>query len=345
MDFFDRLAQSYDRFCVIINDPDLLYENLVQFSGYPCSIMLLAFALESFIPIPKFLRLSSMHQNIVSLGHKVNKEDNTGQQNFLSGLFLSILTIVVALFLLEILSLISGNDIVVVVLVLTLLLEMGKYQKLSQLFFRVINKQDYNFKDKARTLIDPELLRECDNLSVMGMSKALSESVAINTANRFFAILFWYSILSLEGAVFVYLVTVLTKAFNIKQKKYIPFGLSIYRINQAIFFLPNITIALMLAILSLHPLIFLNKVLHQIFKYPNLTTAILLSALGLSLNLKFSGPRFYNKEKVRFETLGGDNDPKIDSPLLCMRKIRLCGVIFIALNIVFYFYNYHVIYY
>lgn len=344
MDFFDRMAQAYDRFCVIVNDPELLYENLVQFSGYPCSIMLLAFVLESFIPIPKFLRLSSMHQNIVSLGYKVNKSENTGQQNFLSGLFLSILTIVIALFLLEILKLISGNDVIIIVLVLMLLLEMGKYQKLSQLFFRVINKQDNNFKDKARKLIAPELLRECDTLSLMGMSKALSESVAINTANRFYAILFWYSILNLEGALFVYLVTVLTKAFNIKQKSYIPFGLSIYRINQAIFFLPNLTIALILAILSLHPFYFLNKVLHQIFKYPNLTTAILLSSLGLSLNLKFSGPRFYNGEKVRFENIGGDEDPTIDSPLLCMRKIRICGVIFIALNFIFYFYNYHVIY-
>ena len=342
MDILHSLYNAEQTAKLILNNPELFYEKLKLFSTYPCSIMLFAFIIESFIPIPAFLRLNYIYSSMCRLGFKVNRKDNSQQQNFLSGLFLCLLAALISILLLEILKFLSCNDIVVVIITLTLLLSLRDYQVLSQRFCRLMSEKALYYKEQGKALIAPHVLRDTTKLSDMGMSKALSESVIINTASRFYAVLFWYAILDLEGALVTYLVTVLCKAFSIKKEENIPFGLSIYRVSQAIFLVPYLTIALLLALRSLRPYKFLKTVFTQCTTYPNFTTGILLSATGLSLDLKLSGPRFYSgDEKVRYEPLGGDHIARADSPLLCMRIIRMCGIIFICFNFIIYIYNMH----
>ena len=123
------------------------------------------------------------------------------------------------------------HDTIVSLLVLPFLLE-------SKIVLKTALEVKHFLRDERKDLAKIELqkimFRDCSKLSEMGINKALSEAVAMRLFINWFAIMVWYILLGLEGAIIMQMVAVMNRSFSFKHKRWEIFGAFIYRFEQAL---------------------------------------------------------------------------------------------------------------
>ena len=171
----------------------------------PSLILAIAVILEMFLPLGRRFKLDGLMGVFSALGRKVNRPSISAGQRAFAGFFLPTLIVSVLLFLVLTLDLVSGFDSILALVVLVLVLELKFPQDQSILVYRSLHE---GFKDKAKEVLRPMVLRETHMLSSMGIAKATSESAILRIFSGWFAVMIWYFMMGIEGAVFMQTVNV-----------------------------------------------------------------------------------------------------------------------------------------
>ena len=284
----------------------------------PSLVLALAVLIEMIIPLPKKLKLSGLSSVFAGLARKVNRTGFSNQQRAFAGVMLPTLMLT--------LDLIAGFDLLVALVVLVLVLELRFAQEGSVQVERALRE---GFKDKAKGLLAPMVLRETSMLSELGIAKACAESAILRIFSGWFAVMVWFLIAGLEGAVVMQTITILAREYNYKLRGNALFGKYIFRVQQIMLALPALILVPCLLI-SKKPLQALHCGKEGFKVYPAAVSGFVLGAIGGALDLSLGGPRYYQGNVVRLPKVGGSNNPSRESILSAMRKIRMCGLILLV---------------
>lgn len=298
---------------------------------YPAVTLLTAMLLEIILPINATWRLSSLAPLFSKMAAKVNRKENSQGQTLFSSVFLPFFLLSIALFIIIVLRFVIDHDTIVSLLVLPFLLE-------SKIVLKTALEVKHFLRDERKDLAKIELqkimFRDCSKLSEMGINKALSEAVAMRLFINWFAIMVWYILLGLEGAIIMQMVAVMNRSFSFKHKRWEIFGAFIYRFEQALL-IPAVVVLFVTMMCSVFALRILKnlKLHYKEFKTP--VASIVLDMMGSYANISLGGPRYYQGNLVRLPRLGGSKEPDIKSPLRIYNKLRFSGIVFVCICVIF----------
>ena len=296
----------------------------------PSLALTLAVLIEMLIPLPRKLKLTGLAGVFAALARKVNRPSFRDQQRAFAGVMLPTLIVSVLLFLVLTLDLIAGFDLIVALVVLVLVLDLRFAQEGSVQVERALHE---GFKEKAKSLLSGMVLRETSMLSELGIAKACAESAILRIFSGWFAVIVWFLIAGLEGAVVMQTVTILAREYNYKLRGNALFGKYIFRVQQIMLALPALVLIPCL-FFSRNPLRALACGKEGFSLYPAAVSGFVLGAVGGALNITLGGPRYYQGNLVRLPKVGGNNNPSRESILYAMRKIRMCGLILLVAAII-----------
>lgn len=231
-----------------------------------------------------------------------------------------------ALITLEFLCFIIIYDSLLSILLLPLLLESKPVKKNIA---TVRNAIDDGRKDTAKKILQTRMIRDCIKLSQMGMYKAMSEQMAMSMFVNWFAILVWYILLGVEGAVLMQAVAVMNRSFSSKEKKTVLFGIFIMKLEHAML-LPALAVFMLFMVFSFFYARIVKNIRSHIKSYLDVISSVILDTMGSYANCSLGGPRYYKNEIVRFAKLGAKNDPVAKTPFKIFNKIRFSGVLFVC---------------
>lgn len=307
-----------------------LFFAFVSILEYPAIILFTATIIELILPTKKKWCLSGMTPLFSKMASKVNRPENAISQTVFSGIFLPIATIISFVLTLELLRFCVSSDVILSLILLPILLESKGtlYQ-----MFSVKKEIDKNQRESARAVLQQYMKRDCMSLSDMGICKALCEYTAMRMFINWFAVMVWYMILDLEGALVIQLVAVMNNAFNFKEKKNEVFGAFVYKLEQSLLF-PVLIVFIPLMLCSLSVFRIIKQFKQHILEYTSFISSPVLDLLGSYANISLGGPRLYNGNKIRLTRIGGANDPDSRSALRLYNKIRFVGVMFVCLCVI-----------
>ena len=297
----------------------------------PSLILALAIIIEMLLPLPKKCKLSALYSIFAGLGRKVNRSGDSQSQRAFAGFFLPFLILTCLIFILLTVDIISNFDSLITLVALVYILEL-KYPQ--DQVIKVDRALHEGFKDKAKELLSSIVLRDTTPLSEVGIIKAGAESAILRIFEGWFAVIVWYYIAGIEGALMMQTIAVMARAFNYKLQGNHQFGKTIFHVYQVLLTFPAVVLALTLCC-SLHPLKALQAGWAAYKTYPAATSGFVLGAIGGSLNLSLGGPRYYQGYIMRLPRVGGEGTPQGNDILRAMRKIRMAGLILLIVTILF----------
>ena len=295
-----------------------------------CLILTLAVILEMIIPLSRKFKLDGLMGIFGALGRKVNRSGDSASQRSFAGIALPVLIIAVFMFLVITLYYFSNRDGIVALVIMFLILELKFPQDRAILVYRALHE---GFKDKAKDLLQSMVLRQTSMLSSMGIAKAASESAILRIFSGWFAVMVWYYLWGVEGAVLMQLINVLERTYNYKLRGNHQFGRMLFHLQQIMLVIPALLLMLCL-VCSKNPMRHFVTAAAGFKAYPAPISGLVLGAVGGSLNIALGGPRYYQGYIMRLPQVGGTYSPDEQSILYAMRKIRMCGIILLVLSIV-----------
>ena len=295
----------------------------------PSLILALAIIIEMIIPLPRSIRLYGLLPVFTGLSRKVNRPGRSETQRSFAGFMLPVIILLTLLFLVFTLDAFSGFDSIISLVVMILVLELKFPQDRTIDVYRALHE---GFKEKSRDLLSTMVLRETGMLSPMGISKAACEAAIMRIFTGWFAVIVWYFIGGIEAAVLMQTINIMSHAFNYKLRGNHAFGSTVYRMHQIMIFIPAVVLMAFL-FFSRNPVRHLAGAAEGMKTFPAPVTGMVLGAVGASLNISLSGPRYYQGVVLRLPKLGGEHNPDEQSMLHAMRKIRMCGLLLLVVSI------------
>ena len=289
----------------------------------PAALLTVAALIEMLLPLPGSWRLGRLAPIFTAMASKVNLPENTPNQTYLAGMLLPLLVVVLLLTLMLGLSLLAGFDNYLALVLLPLLLEARLSLRLTTPAMRAL---DEGHKEEARRLLKHAVLRETARLSPMGMCKAATELCLQRTFACWFAVMVWYLLAGLSGALMMQLTAVLARTFSDKDPRYKLFSTALTRAYHVLLLPPALFLGLTM-MFSFVPSMHIRRGLQAARAYPAAAAGFVLGVMGSCLNLSLGGPRYYAGTLIRYERIGGLHAPDSSSPLKAFRRIRLCGLI------------------
>lgn len=277
---------------------------------------------EWFIPYPYFLRPRLLISTFASLGKKVNKPENSNNQNKLAGIFLPITIITPIMIVIFMFGHVSTDSSFYYLgpFFLLLILESRPYRSLGRKIYKSLSRNDKI--NITKTTLQRFILRDTSKLSNLGLCKATIELIILRLFNSFYVPLFYYLIFGLEFAIVVKLLILLSQAFNKKLPSNLNFGYYTAKIANIIYIPPVISILIALSITPYKAKkeCLINSLNIYSKEWPNISSGLLLAYVAGMLNLKLGGPRIYESIKYRYPQIGGFKEPE---PNDIKRSIRL----------------------
>lgn len=311
----------------LLSSPDLppVVYQLIQ---DPAAILMAAALLEMWLPLPRAWRAARLTPLFNALGSKVNRPQRSSSERYFAGILLPLLILGVVLFLTLLLFTLAGFEVWLSFVLLILLLELNPQERLALQLKKLLTQGQ---KQKAKELLTSQVLRDTTPLSAMGTAKAGCECIALRLFSGWFAVIVWYLILGIEGAVLMQTVFVLNTAFNVKLAANRSFGLGIRRILQAMLLLP----ALVYGLLHLLNLRGFKQFKAGFAGMQNCAAApcsgFMLSLTAYLLHLSLGGPRYYEGTLVRYSPTGGEHNPMPQDLLRVLQHVRFYGFLLIGI--------------
>ena len=303
-------------------------EALWTLLSQPLPIAVCAIALEWLLPLPAGFRPSALVPALEQLARKVNRPGHHTTQQWLAGLLTPLVVLIPALAACWALRNLSLSEGLFDLLLLVWLLELKPLgQQVSAL--RPLLRQDK--LPLARLQLAPLVRRETRQLSLMGICKAVSESLILRWSGQWAAVLFWYLLAGIEAALCMRLLQLMNQAFSVKLQRNRLFGEISCRLYGLLCVVPAAVCVLLLGGFPGG-----GRALTQAWRgaahWPSRGQGALLAAVAGGLNVRLGGPRFYDEHKQRFAVLGGQQEPDVTTPRRVLSRLqRLSLVCWLAL--------------
>ncbi|TYK66993.1 cobalamin biosynthesis protein CobD/CbiB [Colwellia echini] len=228
----------------------------------------------------------------LQLGKKVNNSKNSSTQQIIAGLLALLITLVPITIILWLFD----EFVEVEYLWQGLLL----YCALGSLYLGQVNKdiaQALVSKQKhlAKQTLKPLVLRETENLSIVGLSKAAIEMQLLRSMQQIYVVSFLFVLAGPLTALSYRLILEMHYCWNTKLRKYQFFGFYSQMFSQLLQWLPNRLMALMLLLgcLGQGSFRFWKLTRHYFFELNN---NFILAMHALSLSVRLGGVAIYLQE-------------------------------------------------
>ena len=229
------------------------------------------------------------------LSNKVNKVNNTEKQQSISGLVAIVVTLLPLVVILWIFA-----DFVALTVIwhgLLLYLALGHFN-LAQVNKNIAQALVSNQHYLAKQALKPLVLRETDQLSSVGLSKAAIEMQLLRTLQQGYSIAFIFLVIGPLAALSYRLLLEMHYRWNPKLTEFYHFGYYANVFVSTCTWLPVRLFSLLLLLSSLgHNFLLFWRLSKGYFFQLNNNMAILL--LALNLEVKLGGVAMYHQEKLR----------------------------------------------
>lgn len=232
------------------------------------------------------------------LADKVNKPQNSSRQQTIAGLvaiFVTLLPIVTILWLFE-----AFIEVVWVWQALLLYIALGA-TGLDRDSKNIALALSSNQKYAAKQQLNPWVLRETDQLSSLGISKACIEAQLLRSIQQSFAVACYFIVAGPLAAITYRLLVEMHYSWNIKQPNFKNFGQYIHQLVNILQWLPTrlFTIILLLSALGQNLLLYFRLLKPHFFALNN---NIAIYTLALILEVRIGGVAMYQGIKLRKES-------------------------------------------
>ncbi len=239
------------------------------------------------------LRFFSWYNQL--LAKKVNKPQNSAQQQNIAGIVASLITllpIIIILWLFE--------DFIALPWMwhaLLLYLALGNF-RLSKTIVDIKQALLAKQTHLAKQTLKPWVLRDVDNLSTMGIAKASIEMQLLRYLQHYFVIAFYFLSVGSLMALTVRLIIDMHYCWNTKQSNFQYFGKFIAHLTIIVQWLPLRVFSLLMLISTLTYNFTLNATIFKKYCF-QFNNNIVMAILAIILNIKLAGVASYEGEKLR----------------------------------------------
>ncbi|WP_114325639.1 cobalamin biosynthesis protein [Candidatus Colwellia aromaticivorans] len=308
--------------------------DFITLSSFSYQLLILLVVLGCKATISHFIRhepLRFFQFYCQRLSDKVNKPQNSPQQQTIAGLssvLVTLLPIAIILYLFE-----SFIEVNILWQALLLYIAMGSFglAHINKIIAQaLVSKQNYF----AKQTLKPWVLRETEPLSSLGLSKSSIEMQLLRTLQQGYAVAIIFLIGGPLAAISYRLLLEMHYCWNTKLVSYNYFGLYSKRLISLLQWLPVRVFSLLLLFTSIGKnfVLFWRLSKQHFFQLDN-NIALLL--LALNLEIKLGGVALYNDQhqgkqklrKVSFNDLA--RQPQVTDIIHASNKIK--GIIYISL--------------
>jgi adenosylcobinamide-phosphate synthase len=311
-------------------------QNLVDILSGPhllsFGLLFVVVLLEKNIPwLDKYHPLSLWKLCTIRMAEKVlpSKDYGTKQQKLSGSLAYLILLLPVCL-LISVFIYLSVYPIFFEALLLLIALRFNNIRIVGR---KILNQLATEKKILARHTLQPIVLRETENMSALGLTKATCETLILRFNYQFCAVVFWFILTGGIGAILYRVLYECSQSWNIKLARFSYFGLSVKYIVSGLQYLPTILAGLSLAITSLTSNGF--KALINKWAYLNIRL-FMLNVAGASLNIQLAGPVIYEQQKIRTKKCGGSKQIILADIKRTQTLINLASYVWLVLSFLIY---------
>ena len=254
---------------------------------------------------PAFHPSLLLNHFLQAIANKVNHPNRSVQQRRIAGIMALLCLLVFMLVLLKITEFIVIEAIAFEYLILVCLLQWQRLQT-PQLDLGVLEKTDLIAQ------LRPRILRDAEQLSILGLYKASIENLCLRNAYQWFAVVFWYICGGIWAAAGYRVVQIAAQQWNCKNSRFNHFGQAAASTLQLIALPVHWLLALTLLVQQAAS----NKIAAnyrlayaQSQHWQPHASGLLLACFAHSLGLQLGGPRKYQGQMWRNNQLGTSTPP------------------------------------
>lgn len=297
---------------------DHLINFIEQYSTY---FSLIGVALLSFfVSLPKDLNpLSAVELIFRQIAVKVNLDDRTDGYKRLASLLSISLIYFPSIIIISQLYNIVFQPIIIDIMMLFVLLS---WHDKKLVYLQISEALKRNNLAQAKFKLNSLTERETKPLSLMGVNKATIESMVLQLAASWFAVIFWYMVTGIYGAIFYRTVQLCAQQWNAKQAKYTALTTIPSFIYTVMLFPVHLLVSFTFSLYD-KPLQNIPKKFKQSLHWHHFSSGLMLSSFALSMQLELGGVRLYQEQKITYATLGNTSAPAIDKIVLSLQRVSM----------------------
>ena len=298
------------------------------------AILVGAALLEAALPWPARFRLGATVPLLTRLGRRVYRPDGSPRQQAQAGLLaLLVVWLPCAAGLWAVRNL-SLSEPLFDLLFLLLMLESQPLRELAKATRALATQETLVL---ARLQAAPWLKRETGSLSVMGLTKAVSEGGVLRLVGQWAGPLLGFALAGVQGALLWRLAQLMNQGWSPKQTEFAHFGRPAAALYQALCAPVILLLALPLFLTQLRLTQWrqLGCRLRDTLHWPYPAMGCLLGLLAQSTGCRLGGPRYYQGQIVRFPVFDAHADPVAGSPQRLLHRLLFVGWGWLVLALLF----------
>ncbi len=289
-----------------------------QYSSYflVISVALLSF----FVSLPKDLHpLSVIELIFKQIAIKVNLDDRSdGYKRIASLLSISLIYFPTILIISQLYNIVF-QPLTIDILLLFILLS---WHDKKIIYLQISNALKRNNLAQAKFKLATLTERDTKPLSLMGINKATIESMVLQLSASWFAVLFWYMLAGIYGAIFYRTVQICAQQWNAKNSEFTALT-SIPSLLYTIMLFPvHILISFTFSLYD-KPLQNIPIKFKQSLRWHHFSSGVLLASFALSMQIELGGVRLYQDQKITYATLGNTAAPTSEKIELSIQRLSL----------------------
>ena len=156
----------------------------------------------------------------------------------------------------------------------------------------------------------------------MGINKASIESMVLQLTASWFAVVFWYLLTGIYGAIFYRTVQICAQQWNSKQTQFTSLSSIPSFIYSTMLFPVHLIVSFTFALYD-KPLENLPKKFKQSIHWHHFSSGLMLSSFALSMQIELGGVRLYQQQKTTYATLGLGGAPSVDKIEQSLQRLSL----------------------
>jgi len=280
------------------------------------SVSLLSF----FASLPKDLHpLSAIELIFKQIAVKVNLDDRSdGYKRLASLLSISLIYFPTILIISQLYNIVF-QPIAIDIIVLFVLLS---WHDKKIIYLQISTALKQNNLAQAKFQLASVTERETKPLSLMGINKATIESMVLQLSATWFAVLFWYMLAGVYGAIFYRTVQVCAQQWNAKNAEFTALTTFPSLIYSIMLFPVHLLVSFTFALYD-KPLENLTKKFKQSLLWHHFSSGVLLANFAFSMRIELGGVRLYQDQKTTYATLGNASAPTSDKIELSLQRLSL----------------------
>ncbi|MCP5077168.1 MAG: adenosylcobinamide-phosphate synthase, partial [Psychromonas sp.] len=289
-----------------------------QYSSY-FSFMAVAL-LSFFVSLPKDLNpLSAVELIFKQIAVKVNLDErNDGYKRLASLLSICLIYLPTILIISQLYNIVF-QPITIDILILFVLLS---WHDKKLIYLQIIDALKRNNLAQAKFKLASLTERETKPLSLMGVNKATIESMVLQLCSSWFAVIFWYILTGIYGALFYRIVQICAQQWNAKKSEFTALTTIPSFIYTVMLFPVHLLVSFTFSLYD-KPLHNLPIKFKQSLLWHHFSSGLMLASFALSMQLELGGVRLYQQQKITYATLGNTAAPAVDKIELSLQRLSL----------------------